>query len=127
MGGEWLCHSSCLRGPLPPLEWTKLVLRVSLSLENSSLDYFIIFLPRIKLACRDFSSSECDRQPATLSSGSGFPDWPPGALKRSGCGIGDLSVFFLPSLKEIKGEEVQKGMGGGGQTNVFYLLVTYGI
>ena len=84
-------------------------------------------IPRIKLACRDFSSSECDRQPATLSSGSGFPDWPPGALKRSGCGIGDLSVFFLPSLKEIKGEEVQKGMGGGGRINVFYLLVTYGI
>ena len=47
LGGEWLCHSSCLRGPLPPLEWTKLVLRVSLSLENSSLDYFIIFLKNI--------------------------------------------------------------------------------
>ena len=69
-------------------------------------------IPRIKLARRDFSSSECDRQPATLSSGSGFPDWPPGAPKRSGCGIGDLSVFFLPSLKEIKGEAMQKGRRG---------------
>lgn len=45
--------------------------------------------------------------------------------KRSGCGMGDLSVcLLLPLLKERKGAEGAKRMGREGQKNV-YLPATY--